>query len=139
MESARVPVCSSAIEQDESLAKTATADSGKGCHVIRSLRDWVRDRDRRPDLCRILGSHGRTLDGGGRGRTFRGGDSDRCKGDTSERSFLITILSESDSRLARQTDLYCPITGGLCVHTIRPMVRTSETTSVSSAISLIPK
>src|SRR5260370_18876458 len=68
--------------------------SRRRCNVIRPLLDWVCDRDRRANLCRISGTHAGTLDWGVRGCTFRARDSDRRKGDAAERSCELTILSE---------------------------------------------
>src|ERR1019366_6332388 len=51
------------------------------------------DHDLRPDLWRTLDAHSRTLDCGGRGRTFRYRDLVRCKGHASERSREITLSS----------------------------------------------
>src|SRR5208337_764831 len=71
-------------------AKTATANSKRRYYVVRTLRDWVRDLDRRTDLCGAPGAHARALDCRGRDRTLRHWDSVRCKGHASERSFGIT-------------------------------------------------
>src|ERR1700738_785943 len=67
------------------------------CYVIRPLLGWVCDRDRRANLRRVLTARTRALDWGGRDRAFRGGDSDRCKGDASEGSCRLTVLPECDS------------------------------------------
>src|SRR5712664_2318368 len=66
--------------------ETAPANPRRRCYVIRPLLDGVCDRDRRPDLCRPPAARTHPLDCGGRGCTVRDRDSDRCKGDASERS-----------------------------------------------------
>src|SRR6266511_333123 len=56
----------------------------RGCYVVRSLHDWIRDHDRWPDLCGAPASRAHTLDCGGRHRNDRTRDSDGREGHPSE-------------------------------------------------------
>src|ERR1700674_2589734 len=57
-----------------------------GCYVLWPLFTWIRDRYRRPDLCRLPAAHARALDCGGGACAPGSRDSHRSKSDASERS-----------------------------------------------------
>ena len=60
---------------------------------VRTLRDWVRNHDRRTDLRWVPHPYTHALDCRGRGRTLRRWDSVGGKGDAPERSRGIEVSS----------------------------------------------
>src|SRR6266511_1656953 len=56
----------------------------RGCYVVRSLHDWIRDHDRRPNLWGAPASRAHTLDCGGCHRNDWARDSDGREGNPSE-------------------------------------------------------
>ena len=73
--------------------KAFVADLKRRSYVIRPLLDWVRDRNWRPDLCRVLDARSRTLDCRRRGGSLGVGILSGVKA-TRQKDRAIAVLPE---------------------------------------------